>query len=490
MLPAGNAAARDDRNASSVLRQSIAERARRGSIEARRCTRHCSQYDPREANCLTTHEALLVGRIDSGMSSPARHARYDAFVITAPGLEPLAAGELRTLGIPNVVVTNGGVTCFATRRALYEANLHLRTATRVVVRAAEFAASTFHELARRAGRVPWEGFVSPNLAVSLSVTCRKSRLYHSGAVAERVAEAILKRVPGARLASGGQISGSEEGVESPDKALESHPPPTVPDQQLILVRMLHDRCTVSVDSSGALLHRRGYRQAVAKAPIRETLAAAAVMTSGWRAHTPLLDPMCGSGTIPIEAALIARRIPPGLRRRFAFESWPDFDAVEWADVVSIAKAGVLSGSPVRILGSDRDAGAVERASANAERAGVADDVELTRKALSAIDPPDGPGWLVSNPPYGVRVGEVDRLRNLYAQLGNVLRAKCSGWHLALVSADPGLERQLRLPLVPVLRTTNGGIRVRVSVGQVPGANQGPATPEDAPDRAAAQRYPS
>jgi putative N6-adenine-specific DNA methylase len=424
------------------------------------------------------------------MSSPPRPARYDAFVITAPGLESLAAGELRTLGIANVVVTNGGVTCSATRRALYEANLHLRTATRVVVRAAEFAAKTFHELERRAGRVPWEGFVSPNLAVSLSVTCRKSRLYHSDAVAERVADAILTRVPGAYLASQGQIPGSDLGAKSNDLTLESDPSPIAPNQQLILVRMLHDRCTVSVDSSGALLHMRGYRQAVAKAPIRETLAAAALIASGWRGHAPLIDPMCGSGTIPIEAALIARRIPPGLRRRFAFESWPDFDAGEWAGVVSTAAAGVLSRSPVRILGSDRDAGAVERASANAGRAGVADDIELTRAALSAIDPPDGPGWIVSNPPYGVRVGEVDRLRDLYAQLGNVLRGKCAGWHFAVVSADPGLERQLRLPLEPVLRTTNGGINVKVSVAQVPASNRGPTVPEDAPDAAPAQRYPS
>jgi len=152
------------------------------------------------------------------MSSPANDRAYDTFVITAPGLELLAATELTALGIPNVRVTDGGVTCSTTRRALYEANLHLRTASRVVVRAAEFAAKTFHELERRAGKVPWEAFVSPNLPVSLSVTCRKSRLYHSGAVAERVGEAIVSRVSGAHLAS-------DSRVRSGDSTLHSGPVP-------------------------------------------------------------------------------------------------------------------------------------------------------------------------------------------------------------------------------------------------------------------------
>jgi len=393
--------------------------------------------------------------------------QYDAFVITAPGLERLAVDELRALGRDDARAVEGGVTFAATRRSLYEANLHLRTASRVVVRAAEFGASAFHELERRAGKVPWESFISPSLAVSLRVTCRKSRLYHSDAVAERVAGAIMSRVTGVHVAP------AESDASS----------------QLILVRLLHDRCTISVDSSGALLHLRGYRQALAKAPMRETLAAAALLATGWRGNTPLIDPMCGSGTITIEGALIARRIAPGLGRQFGLESWPDFDSSLWADVVSAAKAQVTARASVPIQGSDRDTGAIQAAISNAERAGVLGDVELDERAVSAIRPPATSGWMVSNPPYGVRVGERDRLRNLYAQLGNVLRVKCPGWRFALLCADPVLERQLRLRVEPILWTSNGGIDVRLIAGEVPD-QRGAGSVTDATDTAAAQRYPS
>jgi putative N6-adenine-specific DNA methylase len=413
------------------------------------------------------------------MSSRPQHERYDAFVITAPGLEPLALAELNALGASDARVTDGGVSFAATRKTLYESNLHLRTASRVVVRASEFGAKAFHELERRAGKVPWEAFIAPNLAVSIRVTCRKSRLYHSDAVAERVAAAIASRVPGIRPVSDSPESG-------PDMATGSDPDA---DGQLVLVRLLYDRCTISIDSSGALLHLRGYRQDIAKAPMRETLAAAAVMASGWTGAVPLMDPMCGSGTIPIEGALIARRIPPGLYRHFAFEHWPDFDRGLWGDVTAAARDRVLARAPASIQGSDRDAGAIEAAIANARRAGVADDIEFSRRPVSAVAPPHESGFVISNPPYGVRVGEADRLRNLYAQLGNVLRAKCPEWNVALVSADAALERQVRIPLEPILRTTNGGIKVRVVTGMVPAHRDEPGS-EKSPGTAAAQRYPS
>jgi len=403
--------------------------------------------------------------------------QYDAFVVTAPGLEPLAVAELKAIGVSDARATDGGATFAATRKTLYESNLRLHTASRVVVRASEFGAKAFHELERRARKVPWEAFISPNLRVSVRVTCRKSRLYHSDAVAERVASAIVSRVPGVGLAPDQESESDSDADDSADSG-----------SQLILVRLLYDRCTISIDSSGALLHLRGYRQAVAKAPIRETLAAAAIKASGWSGDAPLIDPMCGSGTIPIEGALIARRIAPGLHRHFAFEQWPDFDAPVWNELTAAATARVLPTAARPIKGSDRDAGAIEAAIANAERAGVAGDIEFSRRPVSAIEPPEEPGWIVSNPPYGVRVGERDRLRNLYAQLGNVLRARCPGWNVALVSADPALERQVRVPLEAVLRTSNGGIKVRVVTGAVPAHRA--SVPGTAPDTAAAQRYPS
>ena len=157
------------------------------------------------------------------------------------------------------------------------------------------------------------------------------------------------------------------------------------------MRLFRDECTVSADASGELLHRRGYRLATAKAPLRETLAAAMLVGTGWDGSAPLIDPMCGSGTIPIEAALLARRMPPGMTRRFAFMRWPGHDRAAWERLVEQARERALPRAPAPILGSDRDAGAVAASVANAERAGVAGDVEWRRAAISAIDAAAGAG---------------------------------------------------------------------------------------------------
>jgi putative N6-adenine-specific DNA methylase len=234
--------------------------------------------------------------------------------------------------------------------------------------------------------------------------------------------------------------------------------------QRIIVRLADDKCTVSVDSSGALLHKRGYRQAVAKAPLRETLAAALLMASGWDKVSPLLDPFCGSGTIPIEAALMALGVPPGIHRRFAFMDWPNFDAALWQSLIG-GPSTVHGPMPV-ILASDRDAGAIKMAQANAGRAGVTDFIEFKCQAVSSISPPHGRGWVVTNPPYGLRISEGKDLRNLYAQFGNVLREKCPGWDLSVLCSDPALLGQLDIPLDSSLGLINGGIRVRLAGGKV------------------------
>ena len=371
---------------------------------------------------------------------------YDAFAITAPGLEMITARELHSLGAGEPQAIDGGVSFRASPHQLYSANLRLRTASRVVVRASAFEATAFHELERRAKKVRWDELILPNQRVSLRVTCRKSKLYHSDAVAQRVAGAIEATVKGARVVD-------DAGDESEG------------DEQLILVRLLHDRCTISVDSSGALLHRRGYRQAVAKAPMRETLAAAMLLGSGWDGSVPLIDPMCGSGTIAIEGALIARRIAPGLERRFAFERWPEFSASIWKEVVAGAQSEVLPTSPVVIQGSDRDEGAIEAAMSNAGRAGVTGDIDFAVQPISAINPPPEAGLVATNPPYGVRVGETDTVRNLYAQFGKVMLAKCPGWSVTMASADTKLERQTGISLRPLFQTSNGGIRIRVVSGK-------------------------
>lgn len=390
------------------------------------------------------------------------------FAVSPPGLAPFTAQELHRLQLhsasgPAENDDHAGVEFPGDLAAIYRANLHLRTANRLLVRLGEFEAVGFVELRKRASRLPWERYLKPGQPVALRVTCHKSRLYHSDAVAERVAWAIGDHL--------GKPSSVQKHSEQDDGEPTDRNPP-----QLITVRLLHDRCTISVDSSGELLHRRGYRLALAKAPLRETLAAGMVLASGWlpdanSVPAPLLDPFCGSGVIPIEAALLARGIAPGRHRRFAFMDWPGFDAALWSGLVADADQqsrdqSARQAGPLRILASDRDAGAIEQAQANAERAGVADAIEFSVRAISAIEPPKQPGWVVTNPPYGIRITADQDLRHLYARFGAVLRSKCLGWRVAILCSEPQLLRETRLTLDSQLSLVNGGVPVRLGRGVV------------------------
>jgi putative N6-adenine-specific DNA methylase len=384
------------------------------------------------------------------------------FGVCTPGLEPFVARELYQLGLmggdaaspletiptgsgsshESAGYESGGVEFQGSLHDVYRANLYLRTASRVLVRLGQFYAAEFPELRRKAGRLLWENYLAPERPIALRVACQKSRLYHETAVAERVAGAIGDRL----------------GKPSPIRKYQEGSGTDLP--QLIVVRLVDNLCTISIDSSGALLHRRGYRLATARAPLRETLASAMVMASGWDKISPLLDPFCGSGTIPIEAALLAGRMPAGFRRRFAFMDWPHFDSKVWKELLADAAKAIVSDLP-RIIGSDRDAGAIRAAQANAERAGLTGSIEFSDRAISAIDPPPGPGWVVTNPPYGVRVSQTNDLRNLYAQFGKVMRAKCPGWRVTMICGRVQLIRNTGLDFDQGMPTMNGGLKVRL-----------------------------
>ncbi|MCK9459266.1 MAG: THUMP domain-containing protein [Proteobacteria bacterium] len=373
------------------------------------------------------------------------------FAVTAPGLERLAADELRTAAVvPEdraVLTLAGGAAFEGDTAALYRANLLSRTASRVLVRLPAFHAAAFSELRKKAARLPWERFLPPGRALAVRATCRGSKLYHSDAVAERVAAAVGDRLG---IASP-RVKPAGDDAEDP--------------AQLVLVRIVDDLCEASVDSSGALLHRRGYRLAVAKAPLRETLAAGAILASGWDRASPLFDPFCGSGTIPIEAALLAQGLAPGRNRRFAFMDWPCFDEALWRAVS--AEAAIRRAAPAPfIVGSDRDAGAIRAAGENSARAEVDGLVRFAHRAVSAIEPPAGPGWIVTNPPYGRRLGADRDLRDLYTRLGDVLRERCAGWRVTILCSDLYLLRRTRLDLDTALTFSHGGLRVRVGRGVV------------------------
>lgn len=378
---------------------------------------------------------------------------YDLFAVTAPGLEKITAGELTRLGIRGTPEA-GGVGWRGDFASLCAANLHLRSASRVLARVDEFRARSFIELERHVRRIDWNRFATDGAPVRLRVTSRKSKLYHERAIEERFAREIEQAVG---VAVDREVKNNEEDEGSGDG-------------QLFVIRFLRDRCVVSADTSGALLHRRGYRQAVAKAPLRETLAAAMLLAIEWEGLQAIVDPFCGSGTIPIEAALIARQIPPGMAnptlkaRSFAFLSWPETDERAWNRVQDAARREIRDEVSIPIVGSDRDAGAIQAARNNAQRAGVAEDIQFENSPLSAATKPADAGWIITNPPYGVRVGNTRALRDLYASLGQLLRTWHPEWRLALLSADEPLERQIRLELHELLTTRNGGIAVRLMAG--------------------------
>lgn len=363
----------------------------------------------------------------------------ELFAIAAPGLEPIVARELSALG-EQPRVEDGGVAWDGDARSMMRANLWLRTASRVVVRVASFRATAFHELERRARAIDWQRFTGGRQA-EFRVTARKSRLYHSDAIAER-------------LATSASTGRGTRGADSPGPV------------QLFVVRVVRDVFEISADTSGDLLHMRGYRLQTGKAPLRETLAAALLMSAGWDTHTALVDPFCGSGTIPIEAALMARRIPPGGARDFAFMRWQGFEASTWESLVADAAGAVLPKTPAPIRGADRDAGAIEASRANATRAGVAADIEFVKASISSLERPAGTGLLATNPPYGKRVSGSDDVRNVYARFGDVARGALAGWTVAMYAPDVQLVRQTRLRLEPRIRTVNGGIPVTGWIGEV------------------------
>lgn len=357
------------------------------------------------------------------------------FVACAPGCEELLARELQSIGVAGAAEP-GGVTVQGNDEALYAINLRSRIAGRVLLRLATFPAKTFGAIENGIQGIRFGGRLDKRAPLAVRVTCHRSKLYHTKAVAERVYGKL-----GAPAAAPSHLDEDDT------------PPPT------LLVRIDQDQCTVSLDTSGAHLHKRGYRQAVAKAPMRETLAAALLAAAGYDGSTAFVDPMCGSGTFAIEAALIAARKAPGMNRRFAFEAWQSFDQAAFRKVRDAARRAERR-PPAPIAASDRDSGAIDAARANAGRAGVA--IDLGVRPFSQAEPPAPTGLLLTNPPYGTRIGDTSRLRDLYAALGNLSRQAFAAWRFGFVTTDAQLARAagegFETPAPPM---AHGGLKVRL-----------------------------
>jgi len=353
------------------------------------------------------------------------------FAVAQPGIEEITARELRELGIEGKVVP-GGVEFEGGLREVYLTNLWLRSASRVLVRLCTFRAKHFAELVRKASKCPWSEFITPELPIKVRATSRHSKLYHTKGIEERVLRAIKEAV----------------GFEPRTTTYED-------EGTSVIVRFENDICTISINSSGALLHKRGYRVKDVEAPLRENLAAAMVLASGWRSDVPLIDPFCGSGTIPIEAAMIGANIPPGIKREFAFMKWKNFDRELWEELKEEALKGVKEvGAP--ILGFDIDPAAVEAAVENSRAAGVERWVEF--KNLSFPELSFEKAFVITNPPYGVRLS-FKNTSLIYRQLGHWVRKSFREFRLLFLSPDRRLAREVSRQARMLTYFDNGGIKV-------------------------------
>jgi putative N6-adenine-specific DNA methylase len=379
---------------------------------------------------------------------------FEIFVVTSPGFESVLCAEALAKGFREPAPVMGGVTVKGGWSEVWRANLELRGATRVLARIAEFRAMHLAQLDKRAHKLPWGEILRQDVPFRVEVSCKASRIYHQGAAAQRIEKAIQDSL-GA--------------------------PPSPEAEVCIKARIDDDLCTISIDTSGESLHKRGHKEAVNKAPMRETLASLFLRQCGYDGTEAVVDPMCGSGTFVIEAAEIAAGLKPGRSRHFAFEQLATFDQAAWqrlrdagddkkgSDVKSDDTAAERSAAEkssaerpaVRFYGSDRDAGAITMSRANAARAGIAEMTEFKQHAISDLMAPSGPpGLVIVNPPYGSRIANKKPLYALYSALGQTLLSRFTGWRVGLITNEPSLAHATTLPFAPPgPPISHGGLRV-------------------------------
>jgi 23S rRNA (guanine2445-N2)-methyltransferase / 23S rRNA (guanine2069-N7)-methyltransferase len=386
------------------------------------------------------------------------------FATTGRGLEPLLADELRALGAEDVRDTRGGVAFAGDLRIGYAACLWSRTANRILLPLARFPAPTPEALYAGVHAIDWGEHLSPDATLAVDFVSSRSAITHTQYGAQKVKDAVVDRLRA--------DSGRRPSVR-----------PERPDLQLN-VYVHRDEAQLAIDLSGESLHRRGYRQEGAAAPLKENLAAALLLRAGWPTLAaegrPLLDPMCGSGTLPLEAALIAGDIAPGLLRDYyGFLGWLGHVPAVWRQLREEAFARREQGLaqlPV-IVGYDADAQAVRMAQANAERVGLRAKVHIERRALSDARPVgEKPGLFIVNPPYGERLGEAKALIPLYGQIGDLLKQHFSGWHAAVFTGNPELGLRVGLRPRKSYQLFNGPIECRLSLFDI--AERSPETAEE------------
>ena len=356
---------------------------------------------------------------------------FEIFLSVPPGFEFLMRAEAKEAGFPDPQMTPGGVTFRGGWPDIWRANLMLRGAGRVLARIGGFHVGHLAQLDKLSRRFPWGDILRKDQPVRVEVTCKKSKIYHQRAAAQRIETALTDSF-GATLSPEAEIA--------------------------LKVRIENDYCSFSIDTSGESLHKRGHKVAVGKAPMRENLAAMFLRACGYKGNEPVLDPMCGSGTFAIEAAETAMNLMPGRSRSFAFEKLATFEPDVWHNMRQLP----AKPTDLRFFGRDRDAGAIRMAQENALRAGVAEVTDFKHQPLSDLIPPEGvgPGLVIVNPPYGARIGNKKPLFALYGTFGKVMKERFPGWRVGMITSDAGLAKATGLDWRPErMMVPHGGLKV-------------------------------
>lgn len=377
---------------------------------------------------------------------------HSFYIAVTPGLEGVCRNEMSMLGFDmvSVTTTKGGIEFQDRMPACYTANLRLRTANRVLMRIGSIKATNFRQLEAKAAEIPWELYLQPGRPLDVDVSSHHSRLFHTTAIAGRI-----QQVAGHRLE---QVLSSPEGTEE-----RSDFP------QRIFVRAADDAMVVSLDSSGDLLHKRGLKKNVGRAPMRETLAAAILIAAGYRPDEPLIDPMCGSGTFSMEAAMMACRIPPGWYRRFAFMDWPSFKDARWQHLRREAGRERIHVERPVIFASDKDlqtCEAFEEAIRETEFSGAIAVANADVLDIEPVRDKDGrPGLIVINPPYGHRMETKEDSSRLFLEICRKLKKDFKGWKLALIAWDRRLADRVPFP-VNIDEILHGGLHLLLLTGRI------------------------
>lgn len=343
--------------------------------------------------------------------------KYDLIATSTFGLEAIVAQELKDLGFENLKTENGKVTFSGDERAIALCNTWLRTADRVLIKLAEFPAESFDELFDAASKINWSDIMPSNAKMHVNGKSIKSKLFSISDCQSIVKKAIIENM---------KKKYKKEWFSEDGELFK------------IEIALLKDIATITIDTSGPGLHKRGYREESGEAPLKETLASAMILLSKWEPSRVLADPFCGSGTIPIEAAMIAKNIAPGLKRNFVAENWSWLPPKIWKDVREEAESKIIKDLEFRILASDIEYRVLKIAKENAVKAGLEDYIAFQKLDMNDFSSKRKYGCIIANPPYGERIGEKERVRQLYKDYGQLFK-RLETWSFFTLTSNPDFE---------------------------------------------------